>query len=492
MPVDRPADMFDRVWEWNALARFAGDARAGATLGIVSGRRRQGKSFLLQCLCEATGGFYYEAIEATEADSLRHLGQRLAAHVGAPGRIAFDGWPAAVDALLELGRRDEPVVVVLDEFPYLAHASPSLPSIIQGALAHRGERRSASRARLILCGSALSFMGRLLAGDAPLRGRAGLDLVVPTLDYRLAARFWGLEKDPALAMRVHAVVGGTPAYRRQFVADDVPAGPEDFDAWVMRTALDPAVPLFREGRYLLSEEPDLRDKALYHSTLAAVAEGKTTRGKIAAALQRSSQDMGHPLTVLEDAGFLERREDAFRARRPTYHLVEPIIRFYHAISRPSWAQLERPGRADAVWRRAQPTFESRLLGPDFEQICRHWALRFAAPETIGALVTDVGAGVVYDKSARARLEVDVVAYARGEDEGRRVVLLGEAKWGRRLDVTDLARLRRARTLLADSGLLDPAACRLALFSGAGFSDDLRAEAGGDVLLVDLQRLYNGE
>ena len=51
------------------------------------------------------------------------------------------------------------------------------------------------------------------------------------------------------------------------------------------------------------------------------------------------------------------------------------------------------------------------------------------------------------------LEVDVVAYARGEDEGRRLVLLGEAKWGRRLDVTDLARLRRARTLLADSGLL---------------------------------------
>jgi len=33
-------------------------------------------------------------------------------------------------------------------------------------------------------------MGRLLSGNAPLRGRAGLELVVPTLDHRLAAEFW--------------------------------------------------------------------------------------------------------------------------------------------------------------------------------------------------------------------------------------------------------------------------------------------------------------
>jgi len=38
-------------------------------------------------------------------------------------------------------------------------------------------------------------MGGLLAGGAPLRGRAGLDLVVRTLDHRLAEAFWGIS-DP--------------------------------------------------------------------------------------------------------------------------------------------------------------------------------------------------------------------------------------------------------------------------------------------------------
>jgi uncharacterized protein len=46
----KPPDMFDRDEEWAALSRFAADERPGATLGVVSGRRRQGKTFLLDAL----------------------------------------------------------------------------------------------------------------------------------------------------------------------------------------------------------------------------------------------------------------------------------------------------------------------------------------------------------------------------------------------------------------------------------------------------------
>ncbi|WP_136448932.1 hypothetical protein [Candidatus Frankia alpina] len=47
---------------------------------------------------------------------------------------------------------------------------------------------------------------------------------------------------------MHAIVGGTPAYRREFARDDTPAGPDDFDAWVTRTVLSPTSALFRDGR----------------------------------------------------------------------------------------------------------------------------------------------------------------------------------------------------------------------------------------------------
>src|ERR1019366_4990702 len=73
-----------------------------------------------------------------------------------------------------------------------------------------------------------------LSGRAPLRVRAGLELLVHPFGYRDAARFWEIS-DPRLAVLVHAVVGGTPAYRRELVREDTPATLADFDAWVIRT-----------------------------------------------------------------------------------------------------------------------------------------------------------------------------------------------------------------------------------------------------------------
>jgi hypothetical protein len=71
-----------------------------------------------------------------------------------------------------------------------------------------------------------------------------------------------------------------------------------------------------------------------------------------------------------------------------------------------------------------------------------------------------------------------------------VLALGEVKWGRTMDMRDLARLARAKDLLAGRGL-DTGAVRLACFSGSGFDDQLREAAANrpDVLLVDPGRLY---
>ncbi|MBF8186478.1 ATP-binding protein [Nonomuraea sp. K274] len=167
--------------------------------------------------------------------------------------------------------------MVIDEFPNLSKVSPALPSTIQREI-DRAVFKNAP-VFLLLCGSAMSVMGRLLAGNAPLRGRASLELVVRPFDYRLAARYWSIT-DPLLAVQAHAVVGGTPAYL-PLANGDVPDGLDDFDDWVRRTALNPIIPLFKEARYLLKEEAEVHDSAMYHSVLAAVAAGNCTRGGIA-------------------------------------------------------------------------------------------------------------------------------------------------------------------------------------------------------------------
>ncbi|MGH3519489.1 MAG: hypothetical protein ACRDQ7_19130 [Haloechinothrix sp.] len=58
-------------------------------MGVVSGRRRQGKTFLLQSLAQARGGFYYVAVESTAADALRQFGMALADYLGTGGTLAF-------------------------------------------------------------------------------------------------------------------------------------------------------------------------------------------------------------------------------------------------------------------------------------------------------------------------------------------------------------------------------------------------------------------
>ncbi|MGH3921460.1 MAG: ATP-binding protein, partial [Pseudonocardiaceae bacterium] len=345
-----------------------------------------------------------------------------------------------------------------------------------------------SRTRLLLCGAAMSFMGGMLSGTAPLRGRAGLELRVAPLDYRLAAEFWNLD-DPRLAVLVHAIVGGTPAYRREYVRDDAPSSMADFDSWVTRVVLNPASPLFREARYLLAEDPGMRDPALYHSVLAAVAEGNTTRGGIAGYIGRKATDLQHPLTVLEDAGLLTRDVDPLRSGRSNYRITEPLVTFYQAIMRSAWTRLERRQGAQ-VWRSARRRFESAVLGPHFEQLCRTWVAEFAAPETLGGIPAAVGHGLVNDTTGRTSHEVDIVAIGDPGAGRRRVLVLGETKWGEQMGMAHLDRLRHIRSLLERRRNVDVADAKLLCASGAGFTPELCAAAdAGQAILVDLDRLY---
>ena len=486
----KPADMFDRSFEWSALTRFVTEEHPGATIGTVSGRRRQGKTYLLDAVCQQAGGFYFGATQATETESLELISASLTDHLNAPVPFHFAHWAEVLDALLALGR-DRPVPVVIDEFPYLVKASPALPSIIQQAFGPRRAQRSESRTRLLLCGSSMSFMGSLLSGNAPLRGRVGLELMVSPLDYQLAAEFWDII-DPRLAVLVNAVVGGTPAYRREFVRNDAPSDLADFDSWVVRTVLNPESPLFREARYLLAEEPDVRNEALYHSVLAAIANGNASRGGIAGYLGRKAPDIAHPLSVLEAAQLIAHIPDIFRDNRAIFRIAEPLVTFYHTVMRPVWSQLERPGAANRVWQVSRDRFFGGVVGPHFGQICRTWALHFADQQKWwGGLAAKVGSGEVNDSAARTRHEVDVAVIGVANGTKPPLLSIGEAKWNVIMGISHIDRLRRIKVLLEGSERYNTANTKLACYSAAGFTDELRdlASNSEDVLLVDLNDLY---
>ncbi len=487
----KPETVFDRDAEWDALTAFTCDARPDAGLGVVSGRLRQGKTHLLQALTATLGGFRFGAQQAARDESLRRLGDELARYTGGtpPGHLSR--WEDAVDALLALGERGRPVPVVLDEFPDLVRQSPELPSVLHSAYRRLRETGRVNRTRLLLSGSSLPVMHRLFGAAAPLHGLADLELTLRPLDFRQSARFWGID-DPLLALLVHAVVGGTPAYRA-YVADDTPSGPDDFDSWVCRTVLNSGTPLFLEPHHLLQEETDHWDRSLCHSAIAAIATGCRTQGAIAEYLGTPLTDASHCLALLQASGLLHGDPDAFRPHRVRLRIAEPLLAFEHAAVRPRRSALEQQDAAE-VWRQARPVFDSAVAGPHFAQICRDWVVDHADETVFGAPPATAAHGSLSDPGPRAGpdLEADVVVRGRAGARSGPVLSVGLARWDEVMGLRHLRHIRRLLTLLAAGGE-DVTRTRPACYSGAGFTPALRAaEADGQVVLVGLDRLYRGD
>ncbi|MEU7898367.1 hypothetical protein AB0B45_36585 [Nonomuraea sp. NPDC049152] len=254
--------------------------------------------------------------------------------------------------------------------------------------------------------------------------------MVRPFDYPLAAKYWRLD-DPRLAVLVHAAA-------------------------------------------------DVRDTALYHSVLAAVANGNATRGGIAGYIGRKAADIGHHLNVLEDRCLLRREVDAFRPGRSVYRVCEPLISFYQVVMRPQWSLLES-GRAAAVWQDARTRFKGQVVGPHFEDMWRD----FARTESLfGELPGEVAAGVVADTARRTQIEVDVVVFAATEPgKPRRILSLGEVKWGTRMNQGHADRLAHARDLLAAK--YDVRDTVLSLYGGVGFDQEISGARA-----FDLHDLYS--
>ena len=498
----KPPSLYDRESEWDDLTGFVSAAGPRLRLGILYGRRRYGKSYLLRRLQESVGGLYHLALQEERRSALDRFAAAVASVQAGDPPLRFDDWSAALGyAAAALGDREpKPQVLVLDEYPYLRQGSAELDSAVQALMdeAAGGDLGSGWKApvTVIVCGSAMSAMTGILSGTSPLRGRAALDMPLAAFDYRQSRRFWGIE-DPAVAFAIDAVVGGAPGYKDLTAAAGVPSRPEDLAEWLSATVLNPSHALFREDEYLLREDPRVTAEAPYYSLLQAIAGGRASQGRIAEAAGRSPGDIVYHLNVMTTAGFVVRDEDLLTARRPAYRIADPIVRLHHLITRRHRAMLE-DRRAAQVWASAGDTFRSRIVGPHLEWVCRRWVDRYAAPETLGGPVGPARRVQVNDRGRRESFELDLAAAAMpatAASARRSTVIqaLGEAK-ASLLDTAHLARLDRIAALLdqRDRVSVAPTARRL-LFSLEGFTPELASEARTrhDVELVDLDRLYEG-
>ena len=123
---------------------------------VIYGRRRVGKTALINEFCKDKKTVYYSALNATSQENLEALSKAIHQY-NYPDDDNYPVYYSFEAALEEIGRigKTERTVFVIDEYPYLARAMPSISSRLQHLIDHQWQD---SKLYLILCGSSMSFM----------------------------------------------------------------------------------------------------------------------------------------------------------------------------------------------------------------------------------------------------------------------------------------------------------------------------------------------
>lgn len=410
----------NRTQELGELERWY--ARPGARLGLVWGRRRVGKTALIEQFSGSRKTVFHTAAGRPVADELKLLSRSAAGAIAPATRDLearpFADWDDALDTFAGAAARER-VLLVIDEFPELVAASPELPGVLR---AFWDRARSATKLRVLLSGSAVRTTRAMQEERAPLYGRFDLSLVLHPFRPHEAAAMLPRLSPPDQAL-VWGIVGGIPLYLDWW---DQGASVR---ANLLRLACTPGGRLLDEGQLVLASEGDLAD--LGELVLRAIAAGRTRHNEIEQAVRA---EPGRVLERLVELRLVERMtpvtERSARTRRRTYRIADNFLAFWLGV-----LDRHRSAIGRGLGKQVAPVLARELddhMGDRWEAAFRDHLARLGADGALGADIVDIGRWW----RDSPPVEIDAVALA---GRRREAVLVGEAKWARRVDARPLVR-----------------------------------------------------
>lgn len=473
----------DREQELAELHELAD--RPGPALILLYGRRRVGKTYLLERAWPDRRVFYFLAADSTAEMNRSELLRELAAWSDRPlDPQDYPTWRTVFRLLVDLAS-DSPMVVVLDEFQYLMGQSDELVSQLVAIWDREVRGR---RLTLALSGSEVATMEHLLDGGRPLYGRTDWSARLRPFDYRDTAKMVP-DRTPREAAMVYGIFGGTPRYLASARTG------ESLGRWVTRSLLSPRGEVHLQLQNIVEQEKGIRDPAEYRAVLAATASGRTALNEIAlaAGMQDRPYIVRHPLEVLEKLGLVARERNFAAPRKEPYRyrITDNAVRFWYEFVYVNRSRLEVGDPAEVWVQQVQPHL-NEYMGRVFEGMCREAYLRYHTYWQLPSVAT-WSRWEGRDRNRRS-IEIDIVA--RTDDDR---VLTGEIKWSSHRVGSELhSALTRSLEDLSRSGyswareaLTPEKSTGRIYFSAAGFTDSFRTEVAdrADILLISLDDLY---
>ena len=446
---------------------------------VIYGRRRVGKTTLINEFCRGKKAIYFVAVQSTAKENLEILSAQIMSAL-APGAPVnpFPSFRAAIDYVFEQARTER-IVFAIDEYPYLASSDSAVSSILQAAI---DKHHADSRLFLILCGSSMSFMeAQVLGYESPLYGRRTAQFKLLPFDYLdSAGMLRGYSNEEKITL--YGITGGIPEYLSRI--DTARSVREN----VQRLFFNPAGRLFEEPSNLLKQE--LKMPETYNAIIAAIAYGSSKLNQIATKAGIETSQCSKMLSTLTGLGLVRKEHPITeeKSKKTIYLLDDRMFIFWYRFVLPELSRITS-GLGQTVCDEVFAKHIDSHTGRAFEECAKQYMwrmlkIRLAAPgedKRLPISFKRIGRWWGTNTKERREEEIDFIAIA--DDSA----MFGECKWrNEQAGVETLSDLTRRSQLF--SGFSE---VHHVIFSKSGFTDALirKAEEDGKTSLIDPEKMF---
>ena len=379
---------------------------------VIYGRRRVGKTEIIQEFIKDKRSIYIQGVIGKERQNLDNIATAVYDFVNdeITDNVNYNTIEQALNAITGIMEKEK-IVLVIDEYPYLAESIPSISSVLQLYIDQKWRHLDTM---LILCGSSMSFIEKqVLSYASPLYGRWTKSYKVFEFNFNESRNFLKSASDKE-ALAYYAITNGVPFYLRMIRLN------ESLSENIYRLFLENNARLLEEPINLLNME--VREPASYMAVLTAIAHGATKNNEIA-----TKANLSPPLTtkILEnllELGIVEKRLPLLSKNTKTiYAIKDNLYRFWFTFIAKN-INFIRSARSSNIERIIMERL-SKFLAPVFEHICREWLLDVAEANDFDSYINEIGAWWGGNPKTKQQEEIDIIATTLSGE-----LFLGECKW----------------------------------------------------------------
>lgn len=322
---------FGRQHELKSLLRMT--HKKSASMVVVTGRRRIGKSRLIEEFASRARGYRFIALSGLapsdgvgSAEQRREFAHQLERSLAIPP-IGYEDWGDLFTHLANHLKRGR-FIVLLDEISWMGKKDKTFLPKLKNAWDLVFKKNP--NLILVLCGSISSWIDQNILGHTGFVGRISIRLRLEDLPIGDCFKFWGNYGNRVSVydkLKVLAVTGGVPRYLEEII------GNQTADETIRQLAFHKEGILFNEFEQIFSDLFDRRS-AIYKRIVTLLVTHSLELSEIFDGLKmHRSGSISTYLSDLEQAGFI-RRDYTWSLRtqksasRSKFRLSDNYLRFY--------------------------------------------------------------------------------------------------------------------------------------------------------------------